>query len=61
VALNSFYSVKLDSVLAAHLMRDQSAHKLALIVLGRELHDGDYLVLVAKLRGPNSVLESVVR
>jgi hypothetical protein len=46
VDLKSFYSVKVDADLARALMLDQSAHKAALVVLGRAIQSGDYLILV---------------
>ena len=46
VDLKSFYSVKVDAELARALMLEQSAHKAALVVLGRPLQSGDYLILV---------------
>jgi hypothetical protein len=46
INLKAFYSVKVDADMARNLMLDQSAHKAALVVLGRPLQNGDYLILV---------------
>jgi hypothetical protein len=46
VAPRAFYRVAVDADMAARLMRDRSARKTALVVLGRPIRAGDALVLV---------------
>jgi hypothetical protein len=46
VRLNEFHYVIVDAELAKRLARDRSAAKAALVVLGRRIEVGDYLVLV---------------
>jgi len=46
VDLKKFYHVAVDADMATQLNRDRSAKKAALIVLGRTIAAGDYLVLV---------------
>jgi hypothetical protein len=47
VALDGFYSIRVDAGTAARLMDDAGARKASIIALGRPLGAGDYLALVA--------------
>ncbi len=47
IDLDQFYHVAVDAEMAVKLAQDPSAKKMALIVLGRTIQAGDYLVLVA--------------
>jgi hypothetical protein len=59
VDLRSFYSVKVDANLARALMLEQSAHKAALVILGRPIQSGDYLILVGANLATKEITEWV--
>jgi hypothetical protein len=46
VGLDSFYYITVDADLAKRLMNDAESRRTTLIALGRELIEGDYLILV---------------
>ena len=46
VSLKDFHFVAVDRDMALRTMRDPSARKAAVIALGREVREGDYLILV---------------
>ena len=47
VNIDAFYHVRVDAPLAQRLMRDRAARKAANIAIGRDVHEGDYLLLVS--------------
>ena len=47
VNLDAFDYIRVDAQLAQRLMRDRAARKAAIIAIGRDLRDGDYLALVS--------------